>query len=342
MRPDHSITREGFSKWGCFFSAFLLLLAVAGCASPPISHYNQGKAKLEAGDFEAAYRFFEDPTMGHEEDVERAMQANPQLLVAGLRTFSVEALNASIQRYGRSESFSIEQQRLKSFKRYGSPAQFVEAARNFERTFINPRPSTATLSSTAVTESDAASYAEQLSREGNKQANYVGIVIDVQLIDESRSGTALGAQLGGVYGQAAYLDSTKSRDYKATSQVTAGVAGAIVGGMLDKAPEKKIRVSYYVKTLGGDIRQFETIALSTSHLPIGACVEVASSSISMVNLTKCGTPVPSLRTSSQTSTPANDPLLTVEERLNQLKQLYDKSLIDEDVYLERQREILRQ
>lgn len=318
-----------------------LAILISGCATPLVPHYDQGNAKLQAGDFEAAYRFFEDPTKGHEQDVEQAMRVNPQLLVAGLRTFSPEALSASIQRYGRNQSYAIEVQRLKSFQRYASPEQFVKAAGNFETVFVGQAPSMATATPRAVSVEEAATYADRLAKEGGKQTTFVGIVIDAQIANESTTGSSIGAQLGGLYGQSAYLDSAKARDYKATSQVTAGVAGAVVGSLFDKAPEKKFRLNYYIRTLEGDVRQFETLTLSTSHLPIGACVEVSGASIGLVNLAKCGAAVQSPQVSPSSPLTANGSNTSVEEKLTELKLLYDKKLIDRDIYLERQRELLR-
>lgn len=85
-----------------------------------------------------------------------------------------------------------------------------------------------------------------------------GFLIDVQTLNKSTAGSNVGSSLGAAYGEANYIDrafSGNNIDYSASKQITAGLAGAILGSvLLDKAPVSKFSNRYTIKTITNDIK----------------------------------------------------------------------------------------
>ena len=105
-----------------FISVSLLVLLLSGCATPVVSDFENGKKRLAEGDYLAAYRFLETPNAEHDAEITNMIKNNPQLVAAGLKTFSEEALQKSKEQYGKG-ALVVEVFRLERFQLYATSEQ---------------------------------------------------------------------------------------------------------------------------------------------------------------------------------------------------------------------------
>lgn len=119
-----------------------------------------------------------------------------------------------------------------------------------------------------------------------------GTIINVQVENHSQLNTGTGAQVGSLYGQAQYIDNTSIGGYSASKQVGAGVVGAIVGGALLDTPSKPFfKIAYFIKSLSGDVRAYNHVSVSPTHIPVGVCVETGGiDGIKIVSQKFCASP----------------------------------------------------
>jgi hypothetical protein len=262
----------------------LLLIAclLAGCMSlaypPQPRNFDRGMDALAQLDYEVAYRFFEQPSPGTEAEVLQLMKQRPELLIAAERTFSPQALAASIARYGRTESFRIEHSRLHRFSVYSSADRFEVAATAFAALYgqelVEYHAKEAERARVArLPEAEQQAYWAEAFRRSIEAATVRGVILSAQHIDESRPGTRTGAALGAAIGQAAYIDSSSWRTYRASSQLAAGLLGALLGSALDQKPTKQYLKVYYAKTTAGEIKRIDERAKDAILMPVGACLE---------------------------------------------------------------------
>lgn len=121
-----------------------------------------------------------------------------------------------------------------------------------------------------------------------------GIIIDNQGVNESTSGTNLGANLGGSVANAAYIDNAfKNRNYSAKNQLAVGILGAMLGSALDSRPIAQYHYRYAVKQNNGNIRYFDEVNSDPFRHPVGVCVSVPN--ITLVNQQLCAQSAASLR-----------------------------------------------
>lgn len=113
-------------------------------------------------------------------------------------------------------------------------------------------------------------------------------VLNVQIRNESTGATTGGAQLGSTLGQTNYIDSSNFKTYSASSQVGAGLLGAIVGSMLDAPSVTKYKLTYLLQMANGDVKNFEKTQSTETHIPAGVCVEFREPSyLEVVNQNNC-------------------------------------------------------
>jgi hypothetical protein len=113
-------------------------------------------------------------------------------------------------------------------------------------------------------------------------------VLSVQIRNESTGATTGGAQLGSTLGQTNYIDSSNFKGYSASSQVGAGLLGAIVGSMLDAPSVTKYTLTYLLQMANGDVKRIEKIQSTETHIPAGVCVELIDSLyLDVANQNKC-------------------------------------------------------
>lgn len=115
----------------------------------------------------------------------------------------------------------------------------------------------------------------------------VGIIQAAQVVNRSTPGTNSGAVLGGVIGQAAYVDHAfkgTNNNYSALTQVGAALLGAAAGSALDKAPQSSFIINYGVRTLDGQVRELRVTSYEEFTRPIGQCVFLPSMGIAPPSL----------------------------------------------------------
>ena len=263
----------------------LLLLcasALAGCTSLPYSpqprNFDRGLEALAQLDYEVAYRFLEQPSLGTEADVLQLMRQKPELLAAAEQTFSTQALAASIARYGRAESFRIEHSRLQRFAVYSSADRFDVASTAFAALYpqelVQYHAKEAERARVArLPEAEQQAYWADSFRRSVEAATVRGVILSAQHIDVSNPGTRSGAAWGAAIGQAAYIDSASWRTYRASSQLAAGLLGAMLGSTLDQRPTKQYLKVYFVKTPAGETKRIDEQAKDAILLPVGSCLE---------------------------------------------------------------------
>lgn len=101
-------------------------------------------------------------------------------------------------------------------------------------------------------------------------------IINVQGVNESTPGTTGGAQLGGGFGQAQYIDKANWSNYSARSQLGAGLVGALLGSALDAPARTMHRIVYTLKSSDGAISVVEKVSQSPIYVAPGLCVDTTS------------------------------------------------------------------
>lgn len=103
----------------------------------------------------------------------------------------------------------------------------------------------------------------------------MGVIIDVQTLDQSQSGTNAGAQLGAAFGSAAYVDkafSGNNVDYSAKKHLGVSLLGGLLGASADKAPVSSFRTRYTIKLQDGSIQHIEEATPNQFRHAVGLCV----------------------------------------------------------------------
>ena len=259
------------------FSALL-----ADCMSmaypPQPRNFDRGTEALSRGEFDTAYRFLEQPTPGTEAHVINLMQQHPRIVEAGKTTFTEAALLDSIARYGKPQAFKIEHSRLQRFAVYASPNMFQAAAEAVALVFANELAAHHAKEAehariAKLPQAEQEQYWAERFQRGVDAATVRGTIMSTQLIDRSRQGTSTGAGIGSAIGQSIYIDSTSWRNYRATSQLAAGVLGAIIGSSIDRRPTTSFQKVYFIRTKDGEVRRIEEQTSDPVLLPVGACLE---------------------------------------------------------------------
>lgn len=113
-----------------------------------------------------------------------------------------------------------------------------------------------------------------------------GVIIDNQGVNESTSGTTLGANLGGSIANAAYIDNAiKGGNYSAKNQLAIGIIGAILGSTLDSRPNARYHYRYTVKLSNGNIKYIDEVTSDPFRHSVGICVSLPN--IALINQQLC-------------------------------------------------------
>ena len=113
-----------------------------------------------------------------------------------------------------------------------------------------------------------------------------GVIIDNQGVNESTSGTTLGANLGSSIANAAYIDNAiKGGNYSAKNQLAIGIIGAIVGSTLDRRPNARYHYRYTIKQNNGNIKYIDEVTIDPFRHPVGICVSLPN--IALINQQLC-------------------------------------------------------
>ena len=204
------------------------------------------------------------------------MSTRPEIIKAGANTFSSDSLQQSILRYGRQESFKIELKRLELFRSHASPELIEIAELNLANAFsfelaehyknIAEKARVAKLP-----EAEQAQYWADRYKKWEESVNVHGRVVSAQLINESRSGSNAGSELGALVGQAAYIDSRNIFNYSALGQLQAGLLGGILGGLANTAPATTYRKVYFLQ-IGSELKRVDIVDSSQVLFPTGVCI----------------------------------------------------------------------
>ena len=103
-----------------------------------------------------------------------------------------------------------------------------------------------------------------------------GKIINVQSVNESDYNNGSMSKLGSAFGQASYLDNANWGNYSAKNQLGAGLAGALIGAMLDKPTQIKFHSRYTIRLNNGDIITKDITQQSQFNLSSDICVETDS------------------------------------------------------------------
>ena len=103
----------------------------------------------------------------------------------------------------------------------------------------------------------------------------MGVIMDVQTLDQSQAGTNAGSQLGAAFGSAAYVDksfSGNNADYSAKKHLGVALLGGVLGSAADKAPISSFRTRYTIKLQEGSIQHIEEETPNQFRHSVGLCV----------------------------------------------------------------------
>lgn len=103
----------------------------------------------------------------------------------------------------------------------------------------------------------------------------MGIIMDVQTLDQSQAGTNAGSQLGAAFGSAAYVDkafSGNNVDYSAKNHLGVALLGGVLGSAADRAPVSSFRTRYTIKLHDGNIQHVEEETHNQFRHSVGLCV----------------------------------------------------------------------
>lgn len=251
------------------------LLMVTACVTAP-SNFDRGLSNFKDGNLEAAYRFLEEPTASQKITVQELFKNRPEILRAGAKTFTEDALKESIKTYGRSESFKIEHKRLELFRGYADFDLLETAELAFAKEFgaelsshfkeVAERARVAKLP-----EAEQAQYWADRYKKWEESVTIYGRVMGAQLIDESRSGNTTGSQIGALVAQAAYIDTRNIFNYSAMGQLQSGLMGGVLGSLANKSPVTAFRKVYFLK-IGAEVKRLDIVDTSQILYPIGVCI----------------------------------------------------------------------
>ena len=276
----------------------LSAIAVYGCASSAYKsgqrNFDKGVSALERKDYQVAYRFLEEPSAGTEAEVLSLMKQNRQVVEAGRSTFTLAELAESIGRYGREQAFKIEHSRLQRFSVYSEFSAFREAADSIAAVFPQELAAyherAAELARIAkLPDADQQKHWAEVFKRSVEASTVRGIIASSQLVDLSRPGSTAGTNLGAAIAQAIYIDSASWRNYRATTQIGAGLLGALLGSSVDSAPTIVFQKTYFVRTKSGDLKRIDERSSDPILFPAGACIEYREPfQLEVVNQTLCG------------------------------------------------------
>lgn len=150
-----------------------------------------------------------------------------------------------------------------------------------------PNKAVASYTTPADTEQIASVSKASLGTDG--MLGQYGTIFDVQVQNLSTRGNQAGSALGSAVAQANYLDNTSWRDYRATGQLAAGLAGAVLGSALNTEARQHFLVTYFVKTRQGELLKIHENTAVAQWKPKGSCVHINSvkTAIDIVNFEKC-------------------------------------------------------
>lgn len=172
-------------------------------------------------------------------------------------------------------------------------------------------------------------------------AREIGIVLQTQKLNESTSGSTAGAALGERVAAANYIDkSVGDGNYSAKGQLGAQLVGAVLGSALDTGPNSAFKTRYTVKTVSGEILTTDKSSKTNDfYVANGVCV--AFPAIEQVEQSQCETTLQSFRAKYFPDNIQDAVSKRPKEaRLRELKDLFDRGLVSEKIYLEQQKSIL--
>jgi len=103
----------------------------------------------------------------------------------------------------------------------------------------------------------------------------MGVILDVQTLDQSQAGSNAGSQLGAAFGSAAYVDNAFSGDgvyYSAKKHLGVALLGGVLGSAANKAPVSSFRTRYTIKLQDGNIQHIEKETHNQFRHSVGLCV----------------------------------------------------------------------
>lgn len=236
----------------------LVAVLITGCATGSVkeNHMEDAKIAVNQNDIPTAYAYFESHierlSSSPEQDllqVRSYFEKNPSLGSYGHSIFTSENLYKEIEGHGKRVAKKIIDNRLSFYRKVASSSEFEAASKCVSEVF------------------------EGIRGGCGRELNY-GTIVDAQTVDKSYKNTGAGAQLGSVYGQAGYIDSTSIYDYSATGQVNSAIVGGLVGALLlDRPSEQRFDTTYFVLTNSGETITFKRVSKEPLRLPAGSCVE---------------------------------------------------------------------
>jgi hypothetical protein len=295
-----------------FFRELFIIIACvflfSGCASHHASHVNESQSFARQGEWKNAYRSLEVPLRKEQETerIDNLIKQYPEIVAVGAEQTFMSYLD-KVKKDCTTENINLYFAYLKELRDNPWARRVSRSILDKSKNTLNQCASTPGIGvrlcslvelepfvgqdyfSKQVKESAARFEQVVVKAEQEDKKRRTGIVLSAQVSDESHINSGAGAQVGALYGQAGYIDSASWQNYSATSQITYGLAGAIIGGLLLDAPtQSAFRLTYFVKMSDGNIKKIETTSDSATRIPEGVCVEIYEPSyLAVVNQNNC-------------------------------------------------------
>jgi len=250
------------------FLIFALGVAAYGCATVPVppTAYEQGNEAFAAKDYLRAFNSYVESYIYGEtsqqvrESIRDRISKSAELRTAGKTELAATRLLEMKVQYGAQSGLRLVLVKLELLKPYIDSDDLVYIQSCVDAVFhVDP-------SSECVVPKK---YAR---------------IFDVQVIDQSTGKTTTGAEVGAMYGQAAYIDNSNVINYSAQKQVGYGLLGGLLGSMTDSAPMRRFSKTYFLRDANGDTQKILVVDSDPNSIPVGQCVEfVRPSYMEMVN-----------------------------------------------------------
>lgn len=269
--------RKTALKLTYFLYIIISSVFLIGCA-PNITQKSDyleiAKKHIAKSRWEAAYRFLEDIPKNEVNEAKVLIKKHSNIVRYGLKTFLPSALLSSVSRFGIVKSYDIELKRLSYLKRFATKKQYEIAANNVLGYYDESE-----IQNAIRNEVDDINRIEY------------GLIIDVQMQDNSNYNIGLGAGIGSAYASSKYIDrafSGKNWSYSATKHNSAALLGSIVGHLIEGESDIDYHVRYSIRIKNNDNIFIGSHQISRFFIPKGTCVKIKRRVfIEIANQKKC-------------------------------------------------------
>ena len=255
---------------------FILLLAIYGCTSTPLSKPDPQKYAVNK-EWQNAYGgviFF--LSKNNKEDTDRMVALTkeyPEIINYGVEEYSLE----NLKRPDDHDHIQYRKDGIRFFCIISSDEQCKTAIANLSQAEKTVRKKAIVLKDLydQLSPKEQQSLSEKYKLDFYKSSD-IGIVTDRQVRTINTPGSNAGAEIGGAIGTAAYINNATPSSYSMKSDLGSTAAGALVGALLmNKSPTTQYVTTHTIKLRNGEVKTIEQVDNKPTGEGIGTCVRVS-------------------------------------------------------------------